>query len=160
MIIASKHINLTAPTAGRGKRGFFAPGEAGQKKLYRAEHVSSWPGEPGLIFTLLSLAHAAAEIPPIFPGTGHSATVRSGHHRTTGNCKTTHRRATWAPSERNCTARARLGNSSECMEILFYGFKTDTTGMFVSTQHQPGTAATIIFTRVRKHLTKEGCFNE
>ena len=97
-MIFTLNINLTAPTAGRGKRGFFAPGEAAQKKLYTAEHVPSSPGELGLFFPLLPLAHALVGIPPNFPEMAHSAAFRSGHHRTTGNSQTTHRRAPWATS--------------------------------------------------------------
>jgi hypothetical protein len=78
MIFTSKYTNLTAPTAGRGKRGFFALGEAAQKKLYTAEYVPSSAGEPGLIFSLLSLPHAAVGIPPSLPGMAHSGTVRGG----------------------------------------------------------------------------------
>ena len=98
MIFTSKYTNLTAPTAGRGKRGFFALGEAAQKKLYTAEYVPSSAGEPGLIFSLLSLPHAAVGIPPSLPGMAHSGTVRAGHHHPTGNCKTAHRRPPWATS--------------------------------------------------------------
>ena len=97
-MIFTLNINLTAQTAGRGKRGFFAPGEAAQKKLYTAEHVPSSAGAGALIFTLLPLAYAAAEIPLNFSRMADSAAFRSGHHRSAGSVQTTHRRAPWATS--------------------------------------------------------------
>jgi hypothetical protein len=100
MIFTSRHINISAPTAGRVKSGFFAGGEAAQEKLYTAEYVPSSAGEPGLFFTLLSLHHAGVEIPPSLPGMAHGATVRASRHCTTGNCKTAHRRLPWATSAR------------------------------------------------------------
>ena len=104
MIFTSKYTNLTAPTAGRGKRGFFALGAAAQKKLYTAEYVPSSAGEPGLIFSLLSLAHAAVGILPNCPEMGHSASVRSGHHRTIDTAQISHRVAVWAISA--CSTRS------------------------------------------------------
>ena len=98
MIFTSEYTNLTAPTAGSGKSGFFTLGVAAQKKLYTAEHVPSSPVEWGLIFTLLPLPHAAAGILPSLPETGHRAAGNSGHHRTTGTAQTAHRRPTWATS--------------------------------------------------------------
>jgi hypothetical protein len=101
MLITSKYISLTVPTAGRGKRGFFALGEAAQKKLYRAEYVPSRPGPGALFFPLLSLPHAPVGIPPNCREMPHSATVCSGHHRTTGNSQSSLRQATCATSVRN-----------------------------------------------------------
>jgi hypothetical protein len=98
MIFTSKYTNLTAPTAGRGKRGFFALGEAAQKKLYTAEYVPSSAGEWGLIFALLPLPHAPVGIPPNFSRMAHSATGCSGHHRTTGSVQTPQTRAARATS--------------------------------------------------------------
>ena len=98
MIFTSKYISLTAPTTGRVKRGFFTLGEAAQKKLYAVEYVPSLPGEWGLFFTLLSLAHAAVGIAPICPEMGHSATVCSGHHCTIDTAQISHRVAVWAAS--------------------------------------------------------------
>ena len=111
MIFTSKYTNLTAPTAGRGKRGFFALGEAAQKKLYTAEHIPSSPGEWGLIFALLPLPHAGVEIPPSLPGMAHGATARSGHHHPTGNCKISSRSATWATSA--CSSPRPPGSERE-----------------------------------------------
>ena len=89
-------IRISAPTAGSVKSGFLAPGEAAQKKLYTAEHVPSATREWGLIFTLLPLPHAAAEIPPNLPGMAHSATVGGGHHCTIDTAQISHRVAVWA----------------------------------------------------------------
>jgi hypothetical protein len=107
MIFTSKYTNLTAPTAGRGKRGFFALGEAAQKKLYTAEHVPSSPGEPGLFFPLLPLPHAAAGIPPSLPGVAHSAEVGGGHHCTIDTSQISHRVAVWAALR--CSFRSATG---------------------------------------------------
>ena len=98
MIFTSKYISLTAPTTGRVKRGFFTLGEAAQKKLYAVEYVPSLPREWGLFFTLLSLAHAAAGIPPSLPGMPHSATIRVSRHCTTGDFQTPQRSPAWATS--------------------------------------------------------------
>jgi hypothetical protein len=92
------NINLTVPTTKSGKSGFFAEGEAAQKKLYTAEHIPSSAGEWGLIFTLLPLALAAGGILPSLPGMAHSATVGGGHHHPTGNCKPSHRQGVWTTS--------------------------------------------------------------
>ena len=98
MIFTSKHITRFAPAFKSDESGFFARGEAAQKKLYTAEYVPSSPGEWGLIFSLLPLAHAAVGIPPSLPGMAHSATVRAGHHHPTGNCKPSHRQGVWTTS--------------------------------------------------------------
>jgi hypothetical protein len=98
MIFTSRHINISAPTAGRVKSGFFAGGEAAQEKLYTAEYVPSSAGEPGLFFTLLPLPHAGVEIPPSLPGMAHSATVCASRHHPTGDCKMSRRLTTWATS--------------------------------------------------------------
>ena len=114
MIRTSKYTNLTASITGRGKRGLFALGEVAQKKLYTAEHIPSSSGEWGLFFTLLSLAHAAAGIPPNFPRMAHSVVFRIGHHHTTGDLQSAHRLESWAASTRNLSqvtgwpARAKL----------------------------------------------------
>jgi len=97
MIGTSKNINFNASAFKSDESGFFARGEAAQEKLYTVEYVPSSPGEWGLFFALLSLPHAAAGILPNCPEMAHSATVRVSHHRTTGNCKTAHRSAVWAP---------------------------------------------------------------
>jgi hypothetical protein len=92
------NINLTSSITKSGKSGFFAEGEAAQKKLYTAEHIPSSAGEPGLIFSLLPLPHAAVGIPPSLPGIAHSATVCASRHHPTGDCKMSRRLTTWATS--------------------------------------------------------------
>ena len=128
MIGTSVSICLPAPIAGigkNGKSGFFAPGEAAQKKLYTAEHVPSSPGEPGLIFPLLPLPHAAAEIPSNLPGMAHSAAVGASHHCTTGIAQTAQRRATWAISA--CSTRSPNGTQTHNLlnpyRKVYYGQK-------------------------------------
>jgi hypothetical protein len=101
MLITSNYTNLPASITGRGKRGLFALGEVAQKKLYTAEHIPSSPGEWGLIFALLPLPHAGAEIPPSLPGMAHSATVRASRHLTTGSAQRPHRATAWTPSARD-----------------------------------------------------------
>ena len=80
------------------------------EKVYMVEHIPSSPGEPGLIFTLLPLAHAATGIPPNLPGMAHSATRRSGQHRTTGNPQMAHRWAVWAPLRQGSLRRTQVHN--------------------------------------------------
>jgi hypothetical protein len=107
MILTSNHTNLAASTIGRVKSVFFALGEAAQKKLYTAEYVPSSPGEWGLIFALLSLAHAAVGIRPNCHEMAHGATRRSRHHRTTGSVQMPHRAAVWAALR--CCFRSATG---------------------------------------------------
>ena len=124
MIRTSNYTNLTASITGRGKRGLFALGEVAQKKLYTAEHIPSSSGEWGLFFTLLSLAHAAAGIPPSLPGMPHSATIRVSRHCTTGTAQTDHRCGSWATSAsgslRSCSLQMgmkRIYNHPLCPEM-------------------------------------------
>lgn len=99
-MITSQRITQSEFFGERVKSGFFALGEAAQKKLGMDGHVPSSPGEGALIFALLSLPHAGAEIPTNCREMAHSATVRVSHHCTAGNCKTAHRRLPWATSAR------------------------------------------------------------
>ena len=98
MMGTSVSICLPAPIAGSGKSGFSALGVAAQEKLYAVEHVPSSPGWGALFSPLLPLLHAPAGIPPNCREMAHSATVHSGHHRTTGAPKTPQRWAAWATS--------------------------------------------------------------
>jgi hypothetical protein len=108
MLSISKHIIFATPTAGSVESGFSAPGEVAQKKLYAAEHVPSWPGELGLIFTLLSLALAPVGIPLSFPGPSHYGPVRRGHHHPPGTPKRAHRRT--AQAALRCSFRTATGH--------------------------------------------------
>jgi len=56
----------------------------------------------------------------------HSAAVCSGHHRTTDNCKTAHRRPTWATSAHGSLRpiRSQSRNLMNPYRKLNYGLKT------------------------------------
>jgi hypothetical protein len=114
MIFTSKYTNLTAPTFGRVKSGFLAPGEAAQKKLYTAEHVPSATREWGLIFTLLPLPHAGAEIPTNCREMPHSAAVGGGITVPQGPPPMAHRALTWA----NSTCSTRSPNGTQTHNLL------------------------------------------
>ena len=78
MTFTSKYTNLTAPTAGRGKRGFFALGAAAQKKTIYGGAYPVQAGAGALFFPLLPLPHAPAGFPLSLPGMAHSAAVGGG----------------------------------------------------------------------------------
>ena len=98
MIFTSKYISLAAPTSGGVKKGFFAEGEAVQKKLCAVDHIPLMPGEGVLFLPNLPPPMYRLEFPPSLPGMAHRATIRVSRHRSTGNCKSSHRQGVWATS--------------------------------------------------------------
>jgi hypothetical protein len=98
MIFTSQYISLAAPTSGGVKKGFFAEGEAVQKKTMCGGPYPSHAGGGGAVFPKFATPMHRLEFLPSLPGMAHSATVRACHHRTTGNCKTAHRRPPWTTS--------------------------------------------------------------
>jgi hypothetical protein len=125
MIGTSVSICLPAPIAGIGKNGFFAPGAAAKKKLYTAEYAPSSAGERGLIFALLPLPHAGAEISPSFHGTAHGATIRVSRHCTTGDFQTPQRSPAWATSASGSirAVRPQSRNLMKPYKKVNYGLK-------------------------------------
>ena len=158
MIFTSQYISLAAPTSGGVKKGFFAEGEAVQKKTMCGGPYPSHAGGGGAVFPKFATPMHRLEFSPSLPGMAHSATVRACHHCSTGNCKMSRRLTTWAPLHLQLPGPGlglRKGNLSKSMEIQFYGPKTDTAGEYISTNQQPVTIATIIHIIVRLFFTRE-----
>ena len=103
---SSDHLlhHLSTPSFKSGESGFFAGGEAAQKKGARMSISCPCRGG-GPCFShfyhfpmqRLGFRRVCRECPIV----QRSATVRSGHHRPTGSPQTPHRRSLWATSVRN-----------------------------------------------------------
>ena len=96
MIFTSQYISLASPTSGGVKKGFFAEGEAVQKKTMCGGPYPSHAGGRGAVFPKFATPMHRLEFSPSLPGMAHSATVRASRHHTTGNPQTAHRCGTWA----------------------------------------------------------------
>ena len=79
---SSDHLlhHLSTPSFKSGESGFFAGGEAAQKKGARMSISCPCRGG-GPVFPTFTTSHAPAGILPNFPGMSHSATVRNGSQR-------------------------------------------------------------------------------
>jgi hypothetical protein len=70
MIFTSQYISLAAPTSGGVKKGFFAEGEAVQKKTMCGGPYPSHAGGGGAVFPKFATPHAPVGIPAEFAGNG------------------------------------------------------------------------------------------
>jgi hypothetical protein len=86
-------------------------------------HSVRWSAPPCDACQIATIHRAPVGIPSSLPILAHTATVRAGHHRTTGNCKSPRSGATWATSA--CSSLRligqRAGNSSKYMGNAQYG---------------------------------------
>jgi hypothetical protein len=98
MIFTSQYISLAAPTSGGVKKGFFAEGEAVQKKTMCGGPYPSHAGGGGAVFPKFATPIHRLEFSPSLPGMAHSATVCASHHCPTGDFQMPHRAAFSATS--------------------------------------------------------------
>ena len=126
MIFTSKYISLAVPTSGVVKKGFFAEGEAVQKKLCAVDHIPLMPGEGALFLPNLSPPMHRLEFPPSLPGMAHGATIHASHHCSTGNCKMSRRAAAWATSASGSLrpGGSQTGNLMKPLRKVNYAQKT------------------------------------